>query len=200
MKGPETQRSENRRSFQFFRERGLGEMNFFGRFMQGHGLDIGYKGSLGDRAETVLPTAIGVDQDYPGYDGKTLPFCEGTQDYVYSSHCLEHMMYPTSAIREWFRVLKVGGYLVITVPHRDLYEKKLDLPSRWNAGHRRFYLPSDLLQEIERALAPNSYRIRYLQDCDEDYSYSVGPDVHPSGEYQIECVVQKLDRPKWGVT
>ena len=56
-------------------------------------LDIGFKGG-GVYTSGVVPIlegAVGVDLDYPGYDGMTLPFGTGTQDTVYSSHCLEHI-------------------------------------------------------------------------------------------------------------
>ena len=51
---------------------------FFRRYMSGDVvLDIGYKGYDNPKGITVLPHAIGVDLDYPGYDGKTLPFADG---------------------------------------------------------------------------------------------------------------------------
>ena len=189
MKGPETQKSEERR----IRE------GFFSRFMRGEGLDIGYKGSLRDQAEPVWPSATGVDEDYPGYDGKKLPFADESQDYVYSSHCLEHIKDPMTPLKEWFRVVKTGGHLVITVPHRDLYEKKAFLGSRWNGAHKRFYTPASLLAEVEAAFEVNSYRIRYMQDCDEGYDYSIPPTIHPHGEYQIEIVIQKIQKPAWSI-
>lgn len=192
MKGPETEKAEVRR-------RRYPLYNFFGEYLGGQGLDIGFRGSLGDSAETVVPGAIGVDRDYPGYNGKALPFPDETQDFVYSSHCLEHLKDPIGAIKEWYRVLKIGGHMIITVPHRDLYEKKLFRPSTWNAGHKRYYTPATLLLEIEGALKINSYRLRYLQDCDEGYDYSIGPDKHAAGEYQIECVIEKIKLPPWEI-
>ena len=190
MKGPETQKAEARR----LRD------GFFEKYMRGRGLDIGYKGSLRDQAEPVLPGAIGVDEDYPGYRNNILPFPDESQDYVYSSHCLEHIKDPTPPLQEWFRVVKTGGFLIVTVPHRDLYEKKLVRGSRWNGDHKRFYTPSSFLAEIETALGVNSYRIRHLIDCDDGYDYSIPPTVHPVGEYQIECVVQKIVPPTWSIS
>ena len=192
MKGPETQKAEERR-------KRLPIYTFFGEYMGGKGLDIGYRGSVTDNAEPVLPDAVGVDRDYPGYNGKVLPFPDESQDYVYSSHCLEHIKDSLAAIKEWFRVVKTGGYLIITVPHRDLYEKRLTRPSKWNPGHRKYYTPAELLLDIEHTLETNSYRVRYLQDCDEGYDYMIGPDVHPIGEYQIECVIQKIKKPEWSL-
>ena len=40
-------------------------------------------------------------------------------DFVLSSHVLEHVANPISALLEWIRVVVPGGVLVIVVPHRD---------------------------------------------------------------------------------
>lgn len=188
MRGPETEQSHTNRWAD----------GWYDRFMEGNGLDIGYRGSVKD-AEPVLDTAIGVDLDYPGYDGKTLPFPDESQDYVFSSHCLEHILDYKSIIRDWFRVLKVRGNLIITVPHQFLYEKKRDVPSLWNRDHKRFYTPATLLNEIEISLEPNSYRIIHLRDNDDNFDYSIPPGKHSGGCYEIELVVNKIIKPSWDV-
>lgn len=164
---------------------------FFVKFMKGNGLDIGYKGYT-DYSMPILNTAIGIDMDYPGYDGKTLPFPNQSQDYVYSSHTLEHIQDYKSTIQEWFRVLKKSGFLVIIVPHRDLYEKKLTLPSQFNGEHKRFYTPASLLKEIEDSLSINSFRVRHLQDNDFGHDYDQPLDEHSHWQYEIEVVIEKI--------
>jgi len=159
-------------------------------------LDIGYKGGLKD-ALPVLPYATGVDLDYPGYDGLHLPFPDNHVDGIFSSHCLEHLPDPISAIRDWWRTLKVGCFMVITVPHMWLYEKKPDLPSRFNGDHKRFYTPARLLSEIETALQPNSYRVRSLRDFDRNFDYALPPEQHSCGQYEIELVLEKILQPEW---
>jgi SAM-dependent methyltransferase len=169
---------------------------FFGKYMFGKGLDIGFAGYIPD-VHPILPDAIGVDINYPGYDGRTLPFPDLSQDYVYSSHCLEHISDWKNAIREWYRVVKVGGHIVTVVPHKYLYEKKDKLPSRWNEDHKRFYTPASLLQEFEQVLEPNSYRVRFLEDGGEGFDYSLGPYIHSCGEYEITLVIEKILKPEW---
>lgn len=165
---------------------------FFDKYMYGdNGLDIGGTGYL-ENVNPILPSAKIVGLDYPGYDERTLPFKDNSQDYVYNSHVLEHISNYEEAIKEWFRVTKQHGCIIITVPHRDLYERKHSLPSIWNQDHKRFYTPGSLLQEIEYSLNPNSYRIRHLQDNDANHIYGVQTDIHASGEYEIEVVIQKL--------
>lgn len=164
---------------------------FFLKYMYGNGLDVGFRGYEPD-VVSILEGSIGIDMDYPGYDGKTLPFPDNSQQHVYSSHVLEHIDNYQQAIHEWFRVIKPGGYIVTVVPHRDLYEKKLNLPSRWNGDHKRFYTPASLLKEFEDTLPLNSFRVRHLQDNDKHHDYSTPVEKHSPGEYELELVIQKL--------
>ena len=126
-----------------------------------------------------------------------LPFSDHSQDAVYSSHCLEHILDYRSALREWYRVLKIGGYLVIAVPHHFLYERRRQLPSHWNRDHKRFYTPGNLLREIEDALEPNTYRVRHLADNDFGFDYSIPPREGAVGCQEIELVLEKLKKPFW---
>jgi predicted SAM-dependent methyltransferase len=57
----------------------------------------------------------------PEYVGKAeeLPFEDGTVDVIYASHILEHILPDIDVIKEWHRVLKVGGELFVAVPDID---------------------------------------------------------------------------------
>jgi SAM-dependent methyltransferase len=169
---------------------------FFIKYMSGNGLDVGYAGYISG-VEPILPNSIGVDLNYTGYDGLTLPFADNSQDYIYSSHCLEHISDYKTVIQDWYRVVKTGGYIVTVVPHQYLYEKKLALPSNWNGDHKRFYTPASLLQEFEQSLEPNSYRVRFLEDGDKHFDYSIGPEKHSGGQYEITLVIEKIVKPTW---
>jgi Methyltransferase domain len=171
---------------------------FFAEFMAGPVvLDVGYRGAEGEEAVPILPHAIGVDVDYPGYDGVRLPFADGSVDTVFASHVLEHVADYAAVIRDWFRTLRVGGFIVCVVPHQFLYEKRRSLPSRWNGDHRRFYTPASLLHEFEESLAPNTYRVRHLRDNDLGYLYRLRPEQHAFGCYEIELVIEKIAAPGW---
>lgn len=169
---------------------------FYDKYLRGFGLDIGYKGYEG-ATDPVVPGALGIDLDTPGYDGIMLSFPENTLDYVFSSHCLEHMQDIVAVMKEWHRVTKIGGHIIIIVPHKFLYEKKFGLPSKFNEDHKWFFTPASLLQYVEAAILPNSYRIVSLRDNDTDFDYSLGPSIHSSGSYEIELVIKKIDRPDW---
>jgi SAM-dependent methyltransferase len=140
-------------------------------------MDRYLSGQGGDpEAVPVTECAIGVGLDYPGYDGNRLPFDDETQDAVFSCAVLEHIPNYRQALSEWYRVTKIGGFLIILVPNRYLYEQRPDLPGRWNGDHRRFYTPASLLREIEESLPVNGFRIRYLLDNDDGFNYAAPPE------------------------
>lgn len=188
--GEETKKNHQRRQ-QF-----PAYQNEYDTYFKGRGLDIGYRG-YHTNIDPVVENAIGVDTDYPGYDGENLPFPDNSQDFIHSSHCLEHIDDYVKAIQEWYRVLKVGGYMIITVPSQFLYEKRFHKPSKWNRDHKRFYTPAKLLREVEVSLPVNGYRVRRLIDNDQGFDYTLGPDKHSHGSYEIELIIQKIQTPTW---
>ena len=50
--------------------------------------------------------------------GDKLPLKDNSVDFVFSSHVIEHFYNPMSAIREWTRVVKKGGHIVMIVPNK----------------------------------------------------------------------------------
>jgi SAM-dependent methyltransferase len=147
--------------------------------------------------ETILPTAIPVDLDTPGYNGYELPVSDESQDYIYASHVLEHIDDYQRAIRAWYKALKVGGHIVVLVPSMFRYEKFSQGISIHNPDHKRFYSPASLLREVEESLEPNSYVIESLRDNYEGFDFSITPDRHSVGQYDIELVIKKLEKPTW---
>ena len=143
------------------------------------------------------PGEIAVDLDYPGYDGKTLPFSNESQDAVFCYYYLQGLDDYRSTIDDFFRVLRVGGFLIIVVPHQYLFERKLTLPSSFIPGHKRFYTPASLLLEIQESLDPYCYRLRFLEDDDFGFDYSIEPGKPAEGCCDIAVVIQKITRPIW---
>uniref|UniRef100_A0A914QWC2 Methyltransferase type 11 domain-containing protein n=1 Tax=Panagrolaimus davidi TaxID=227884 RepID=A0A914QWC2_9BILA len=52
--------------------------------------------------------------------GDKLPFNNETYDFVISSHAIEHFYDPIKTIKEWLRVIKIGGYVFMIIPHKEL--------------------------------------------------------------------------------
>jgi SAM-dependent methyltransferase len=173
------------------------ENGFFAKYMSGPNvMEVGYRG-YEDGNLPIVPQAIGVDVGYPGYEGAAFPFADGSFDAIYSSHCFEHIGDWLGVLRDWYRLLRVGGFLVIVVPHQLLFERKRKLPSPINPDHKRFYTPRSLLGEIETAFEENSYRVRHLVENDAGFDYSILPYQGTDGCYEIELVVEKLAKPFW---
>lgn len=66
-----------------------------------------------------------------------LPFKSGTMDYVYSSHLLEDFEDWKPCLREWTRVLKKGGKLIILMPDKKLWAAELERGRIPNCAHRK---------------------------------------------------------------
>ena len=59
----------------------------------------------------------------------------GSQDYVFSSHCLEHIRDWRRTMREFRRVLKPGGVLFLYLPHEDMALWNAETAWGRSAGH-----------------------------------------------------------------
>lgn len=152
--------------------------SFFENYCQGTGIDIG----AGD--DPVLETSATLDQ-LTGGDAYALDYPDTYFDYVYSSHCVEHLTFAKQALWEWCRVLKVGGYLVLLLPDRDTYERNKVLPSTGNLDHKHYWTlfntePPCTFGLVPLLLSMSCWDIVYAQKCDKQ------------GEYSIEVVAAKL--------
>lgn len=80
------------------------------QFCIGSGVDVG-------PGKWPLPGALPIDVG-PEYSAMELP--PGPFDYVFSSHCLEHLRDPIGALEHWRSRLKPGGVLFLYLPHPDM--------------------------------------------------------------------------------
>jgi hypothetical protein len=102
-----------------------------------------------------------------------------------------------SFLEACFCKLAIDGFLLVIVPHQFLYERKLRLPSRRRAAHRKLYSPNTLLADIEEALDPCEYRLRFLADNDVGYGYHVPLHADPEGGQDLVLCLQRISRPGW---
>lgn len=92
-------------------------------FCKGIGYDIGFS-----RMEWKFPDAIGIDSNLNnGYDANKLP--EGEVDYIFSSHCLEHVDDWVTTLEYWISKIKTGGKIFLYLP--DISQ------SYWRPWHNR---------------------------------------------------------------
>lgn len=70
-------------------------------------------------------------------------FADGQWDAVFSSHVLEHMDDWQAALKEWWRLVAIGGHLILYLPHPTLYATAQ--PGGENIDHKADIYPRDVL-------------------------------------------------------
>jgi SAM-dependent methyltransferase len=117
--------------------RRLRDPNFTCRYFRGSGIDIGGAPDPLVLYKSLFPLVTDIRtwdmQDGDAEHMNGVP--DETYDFVHSSHCLEHLKDPTAGLRNWFRILRAGGVLVVTLPDEDLYEQGT-FPSTFNRDHK----------------------------------------------------------------
>jgi SAM-dependent methyltransferase len=100
------------------------------RYLSGKGIDIGCG------PDPVRPDVRRFDIEH-GDANRITSFVDelASFDYVFSSHCLEHMSDAGGALQEWWRLVRPGGVMVVIVPDEDLYEQGY-WPSLFNPDHK----------------------------------------------------------------
>ena len=76
---------------------------------KGYGVDIGCM-----KEEWAFPGAETVDPQLNNYHALDFPY--NNLDYIFSSHCLEHISNWVDAMDYWYHKLKVGGTLFLYLP------------------------------------------------------------------------------------
>ncbi|GAA5142429.1 hypothetical protein GCM10023213_28360 [Prosthecobacter algae] len=154
------------------------------RFTQGHlqklvgqGLDIG---AGDDPFRPVAGSCRPWDQKNGDGDAAKLEGVPSSSlDYVYSSHCLEHLNDPVKVLKRWAEVVKKDGYLYITVPDYDLYEGGQGIRNRFHRTAFSLQRDSDpsvpLFNVLDLLRGPLSDRlsVRYAGLCDDNFDPSL---------------------------
>jgi SAM-dependent methyltransferase len=115
----------------------------------GRGIDIGCG------PDPVTPEARPFDKQ-DGDANEASQYVKEQFDFVYSSHCLEHMHDPRLTILDWWKLVTPGGYLFVLVPDEDLYEQGV-FPSRFNDDHKATFTLSKA-----RSWSPKSINVLEL--------------------------------------
>jgi predicted SAM-dependent methyltransferase len=172
---------------------------FFDKYVQGKVIDIGVgRIDTHDGSDPLTDWCDTWDKDNGNAElMESVP--DNTYDLVYNSHLLQHLDRPELAIMNWMRITKPGGYLIMAVPHRDLYERQTKMPSKWVKDHKFFIMPDEetlpdtrsLKHLIEVGCRNFKYKIISIETNDTSNNKD-RPEEHGNGEYQIEAIIQKL--------
>ena len=154
-------------------------------FCLGNGVDLGSKGL------PIVPWAIQVElpneefQKYQGYPlpetvewrgtALDLPFKDNVLDWVLASHLIEDFQDWDPILKEWVRVLRPGGYLIIQVPDKERFKAACQAGGGGNANHKHesylgelstwgimFGLKTVMEEFTERKPPPHNYNILYV--------------------------------------
>lgn len=156
-------------------------------YTRGLGLDIG----CGQRK--CWPHMIGVDSGHHfgkgdatiQSDGSNLAlFSDDSLDFVFSSHTLEHIPPDKvpDVLKEWSRVIKKGGHLVLYLPSSNLYPKVGEEGA--NPDHKWDIYPGDVAKILQESTCCG-----WTQVEDEERSENT--------EYSLFEVYQKRDDGKF---
>jgi len=145
-----------------------------------NGCDLGFGGF-----RPIVDNAICVDRskefsEWPLHlflDLSNLPFKDNSLAWNFSSHALEDFEDTTATIKEWVRVLKPGGNLVLFLPDQAAYEAHCAANgSSPNMGHKH----KNFSLEFVKNRLPSNVKVIFEQ-------WPV-----PYNPYSFALVVQKL--------
>lgn len=152
---------------------------------------VGRGAEIGPGGDPIVPEAIRVDLERPYArvgeaephlrgTGARLPcFADGELDYLYSSHVLEDFFDTEGVLREWLRVVRPGGHVVLNLPDQALY-LRLTPPAIRNENHcRPEFGPRYVRGVIERI---GGCEVVLLEDP-------------PPGDYAFPVVIRKTGDP-----
>jgi hypothetical protein len=128
-------------------------------FCKGKGYDIGC-----NRLEWAYPGSTPIDLNFQDpWEAYNLP--EEKVDYIYSSHCLEHLSDWVAALDYWTSKIKDNGILFLYLPH---YNQEYWRP--WNnKKHKHVFTP----QVINDYMLANNYKNIFYSERDLNDSFMI---------------------------
>lgn len=126
---------------------------------KGKGYDIGCM-----KEEWSFPGSTPIDLSFnDDYHALNLPTMD--VDYIFSSHCLEHIDNWVEVMDYWYKVLKPGGTLFLYLPH---YEQEYWKP--WNnRKHKNMFSP----QIIKDYMEDKGYTSIHYSERDLNHSFMI---------------------------
>ena len=81
---------------------------------KGKGYDIGC-----NRLDWLFDDAIPIDPQIPECEWNANMLPSGKVDYIFSSHCLEHVEHWVNVLDYWMSKVRSGGVIFLYLPHRS---------------------------------------------------------------------------------
>jgi len=148
-------------------------------YLRGRGLD------LGAGMFKIIPHAISIDNgDHAALFGHHMSadikadctkldmFASQSMDYVFSSHLLEHIVDHVAALKEWWRIIKQGGKLVLYLPHKMYYPNMGEEGA--NPTHVHDFMPQDIIDAMSQVTNEhNQFDLIVQQERNNDDEYSM---------------------------
>ncbi len=141
-------------------------------YTRGKGLDLGcgpfklYSHFIGvDNGHHWGTKGVDVVQDCEKLD----LFASQSLDFVFSSHLLEHIEDYKSALKEWWRVIKPGGYLILYLPHKDFYPNIGEEGA--NPDHKHDFEQFSIKHTMDDWCYPFDLLINKERNKDQEYSF-----------------------------
>ena len=138
---------------------------FAEKMCKGLGYDIGCM-----KREWALDGAIPIDIDFKdGYDAYRLPKQQFGIDYIFSSHCLEHLPDWVAALEYWHSELKEGGVLFLYLPNMD--EQEYWRP--WNNRKHIHYFNPEIFRKYMAGKGGDLWENVFITESDLNASFYV---------------------------
>lgn len=125
--------------------------------------------------------------DFVSCDAKDIPFGDNEFDRLIASHALEHIVSPEDALREWVRVVKVGGIISVLIPCDPGLMWRL---GRWSIVEGRYKsenIPYRYLMAKEHVNSIFNL-VEIMKYIFDEYDIKFYPFRIPSADFNLFCV------------
>jgi SAM-dependent methyltransferase len=172
------------------------ESGEYTEYFKGNGIDIGCGNDNIIQHSNKFPNMLScIGYDLHQGDAE---FCRNiidqSFDFLHASHCLEHLKNPERGLKNWIRIVKTGGYLIITVPDEQLYEKG-HWPSIFNSQHLwsfRFGRYNERVSSIDALTWFDNFldvKVVSIKRITDNY-YDTEDDLTKREDISVECAIE----------
>jgi SAM-dependent methyltransferase len=161
-------------------------------YCKGYGCDIGFGG------DKIKSDSVGIDFASPyAFTGKDpvdiacdvmkdpVPVADNTFDYVYTSHLIEDFEDTKQGLREFIRILKSGGNLILVFPDQPSYEKHCERTGQpVNIYHKHKQMGLAFMHARLSEITNIKFETVYQSDCNIDYNVILVAKIFKDGADQ----------------